>query len=230
MANLFEWLWLAVERQRNRLPVFEGSLDKVRIAAQILGVSRCTVYRSLQAKSENPSKGGRPKIQFDQFDELGLSRLILGFYKRTPPEIPTLNKIHREALLLPGFPQVSLSTLRRLMKKLGFCFKRRNTKMMVYQRLDVVATRHKVLQALVDYRAKRYKIFYQDETWCNANHTREFIWILDNDASELINSASDDKLLEDTKYKGGLKVNDNFLFFHLLIGKNVGIDYSRQIF
>ena len=84
--------------------------------------------------------------------------------------------------------------------------------MMVYQRLDVVAARHNVLQQLVDSRFQGFKIHYQDETWRNANHTRQYIWMLEEEEKDKENTRPDDKLLEDTQWKGGLKVNS---FIHL---------------
>ena len=74
------------------------------------------------------------------------------------------------------------------MKKLGF--KKRNTKMQVYQRLDVVAQRHYVLRKLIEYRELGFEVFYQDETWVNTNHTRQYIWQkfddTDDDVDDLI--------------------------------------------
>ena len=73
---------------------------------------------------------------------------------------------------------------------------------MVYQQLHIVAQRHRVLQELVDYRANGWKVHYQDETWCNAHHTKECVWMLESDNLENI-----DPLVQDIKWKGGLKVH-----------------------
>ena len=54
----------------------------------------------------------------------------------------------------------------------------------------------------MEYRQQGYKIFYQDETWCNANHTREYIWCMDTVAED----EKIDHLIEDTQWRGGLKV------------------------
>ena len=65
------------------------------------------------------------------------------------------------------------------------------------QRLDVVANRQRVLRQMRELRASGNKIFYQDETRCNANHTREYVWQTDGDP---------DDLLRDTKWSGGFSV------------------------
>ena len=46
------------------------------------------------------------------------------------------------------------------------------------RRMDVVAARHKFLQDIRKYRSLRYTISYQDETWCNAHHAQQYIWIV----------------------------------------------------
>ena len=71
--------------------------------------------------------------------------------------------------------KASKSTIQRRLKKLGFVCKKRNKKIAVYQRFDVIANRQRANQ-LRELRASRYKIFYQDETWCKANHTREYVY------------------------------------------------------
>ena len=68
--------------------------------------------------------------------------------------------------------------------------------MHIYQRFDVVAQRHKYLRKITHFRALGYSIYFQDETWCNANHTREYIWQQSSDPQNL---------LSDTEWKGGLK-------------------------
>ena len=118
---------------------------------------------------------GRPWIELNDFDKTALSQLILGYYLKPQPEIPTLPKIHTDALKMPGFPAMSIATLARWVKKLGFACKHRNRKLQVYQRLDIVANRQRYLRRARELRSAGYKIFYQDKTWCNANHTQEFI-------------------------------------------------------
>ena len=116
-------------------------------------------------------KPGR-EIKLDDFDKRALSRLVLGLYTRTPsPEIPTVTRIYEESQIIAGFPQIGRIKLHKESKKLGIVYKSRNKK-----RLDIVAQRQKYLRKITHVRAFGYKTFYQDETWCNANHTREYIW------------------------------------------------------
>ena len=51
---------------------------------------------------------------------------------------------------LPGFPQLSKTTLYNVIKKLGFFVKKGNSKMMVYQGMGVVAQRHIYLRKIND--------------------------------------------------------------------------------
>ena len=174
IQRVFHWVRIAVKKQQLGEEVFPKNANCSKITGEMCGVSRATVYRSTEGSMEC-AKMGRPEIEIDQFDINCLSRLIMSYYKRSPPIIPTMDKIYQEALQLPGFPDVSKSTVYNIMKKEGFVFKKRNVKMQVYQRLDIVATRHRVLRSLIEFREQGYKIFYQDETWCNAHHTRVYM-------------------------------------------------------
>ena len=213
IKRIEKWVKQCVRLQKRGQPVFSmNPLDTAKITAGICGTSRADVFR---IRKENDAGEiinfvqrplGRPRIFFDDFDKKGVSRLILGFYTRIPPELPTLDKIWTEALQLPGFPEVSRKTLYRLIIKLGFVCKQRKQKMHVYQRMDIVAQRHKVLKALPEYRAAGYTIFYQDETWCNANHTRQYIWQYQNNDMKTKEEKNQENLLQGTEWNGGLKV------------------------
>ena len=48
--------------------------------------------------------------------------------------------------------------------------------MQVHQRLDIVVQCHRYLQRIRQLRNAGYTICYQDKAWCNANHTREYVW------------------------------------------------------
>ena len=69
-------------------------------------------------------------------------------------------------------------------------------KLKVYQRMDIVVERQIYLRKLRDLRASEYKIFYQDETWRNANHTRQYVW----------QARGNDNIISDTVWKGGVDV------------------------
>ena len=159
-------------------------------AAKICGVSERTIYR-LRHNNEPLSKIpriGRPPIFIDDFNKTALQRLILGFYKKLV--LPTLDLILHESREIHGFPEISRTSLYRLITKLGFVCKRRNRKIHVYQRLDVVISRQNYLRNIKYYRESNYQIFYQDESFCNKNHTKEFTWQLEQQTKTLIQDGS----------------------------------------
>ena len=153
-----------------------------RVVSDICNVSERTVY---YARKHNPKrkfkKDGRCSINLDDFDKKALSRLVLGYYRKTPPELPTVQKIYEDSQKLPGFPPIGKSKLYLELKKLGFVYKKRNRKMHVYQRFDITAQRQKYLRKVNHFRSLGYTAFFQDETWCNANHSRECIWQMEHD-------------------------------------------------
>ena len=63
--------------------------------------------------------------------------------------------------------------------------------------MDVVAVRHRYLRVIKKYRAQGHTIVYQDETWCNTNHTKDFVCQTRDDTVGL---------LKCFKYQGGLNV------------------------
>ena len=69
---------------------------------------------------------------------------------------------------IPRFQNLSKNTLRRWIVKLEFCYK------LSY------------LNEVLDPRSQRYRIFYQCETWCNANHTIEYIWHLEENTNNFL--------------------------------------------
>ena len=68
--------------------------------------------------------------------------------------------------------------------------------MLASERLDVVVSRQKYLSRIFEFRSAGYEVFYEDKTWCNVNHTTEYMWQ---------NKGGDKNFfISDTKCKGGL--------------------------
>ena len=86
-----QWVWLlAVQRQKSDIAIFQGTLNKGHITASILSIPCRSVYYFLkQPFHVDLLQRGRPRIEFDDFDENGLCRLILGFNITSPAELPT---------------------------------------------------------------------------------------------------------------------------------------------
>ena len=60
---------------------------------------------------------------------------------------------------------------------------KRDSKLYVYEQQHIIEQRHKYLQAIRKLRHdNKYSLIYTDETWVNAHHTNEHIWI-DSDGS-----------------------------------------------
>ena len=156
IQNVDQWVGEAVEKQNAALPVF-NTLNKSLETSKICGVSRPSVYNIRNADIPSTSSG-RSKIVLDDFAKSFLSRLVLGYYKRSPPVIPTLNLILSNLEEVESFPKLGRTMLHSTLKKLGFTFKKRKKKMDIYQRFDIVVNRHKFLMRIEEYRKKGYII------------------------------------------------------------------------
>ena len=195
LKNVNAWVKKAIQRQNNDQPVFD-CLDHALVTSQICNVSRRSIFNIQRGEPSKKLPKKSPKIVLDDFAKNRLSRMVLGYYKRTPPVIPTLDKIHSDIKEDESFPSMSRSRLHSILKELGFTYKGRKKKMSVYQRFDIVVSRHKFLINIERYRNEGYNIFYQDETRCNANHTKEYVW----------QTETTDDLLTQISYTGGLDV------------------------
>ena len=94
------WIGEAIESEKTDKKVFL-SHDKAVETTKICGISRRGVFnirkevsadREGTADQEKKGKNGRREIHLDSFDQIALSRLILGFYLRNPAELPTVDR------------------------------------------------------------------------------------------------------------------------------------------
>ena len=141
MRNVRAWIETAILKQRNGEAVF-SSKNIAQVSAEICKVSESTIYRVSKHSEQyvkEKKKPGPKANEIDDFNKTAISRIILGFYKKPQPY---LKKIYIVVHELTNSPEISQSTLFRIMKESGFVCKRRNKKMQVYQRLDVVVQRH----------------------------------------------------------------------------------------
>ena len=89
---------------------------------------------------------------------------------------PTLSKIHNQLQDDPNFPRLSITTLWRVMKEqLKFKFVKFEG-IWPLERPDIVKHRSDYLLKIKELRAKGYKIYYQDESWINANESPSKGW------------------------------------------------------
>lgn len=124
----------------------------------------------------SPKKRSRssPVTDFDQFDKDVLRRTVLNFYARK--EIPTLCKI-KEQLLKDGIVfDGCLTSLRKVLLKIGFKFTKVDGRKFLMERSDIVASRAEFLREIKKYREQGANIVYLDETWINQNYSVQKCW------------------------------------------------------
>ncbi|KAH8027233.1 hypothetical protein HPB51_003686 [Rhipicephalus microplus] len=74
-------------------------------------------------------------------------------------------------------PSLRRCTLRHLLVDIGFKHgKGRSRNSLLIDRDDIPDWRNRYLHGVERYRAEGQKIFYLDETWARAGHTRSIVW------------------------------------------------------
>ena len=168
VLNLSNWWEQAKAKEKNGKKIFKnGSGSAINtILSNISGKSKRLRNQGKKGhEMGSPSKSnGQKQIILDNFEAQLLRRIVLSFYYGAKKEAPTLDKIKAQLPLPDGFPKMSRETLRKYIIKLGFEFKKINRKLKVYERMDIVAARHRFLLDVQKFRDERYKIYYQDET------------------------------------------------------------------
>lgn len=127
-----------------------------------------------------PSKRKRKSPIMDSvdcFDEACVRRILAAFYERG--EIPTTKDLLQKVKEAPVHFKGSQSSLYRLLKNMGFCFKRvESGRKILMEREDIVLGRCKYLRILKENRSSdnpRSEI-YLDETWVNQNECVSKCW------------------------------------------------------
>lgn len=69
------------------------------------------------------------------------------------------------------------TSLHRLLKEMGFNYKRVNNKRRYYEEPRIVEQRHYYLEQMRRNRSEKRPVVYLDETWCNAHHGKEKAWV-----------------------------------------------------
>jgi transposase len=157
-----------------------ASVDgNVELAATMLGVSKSSVYKMIK---ENKTSGvqpplqspGRPSVEIEDDLKQGLRRKVHSFFFKK--EFPTLDKILVAVQEDSDYPRLSRSTLWKILKSLGFQWKKHNRKSILIDRPDIVAWRRDFLRKIRQCRNENKQIYYLDETWLNAGHTVSKCW------------------------------------------------------
>lgn len=69
------------------------------------------------------------------------------------------------------------TTLRRVIKEMGFKHKTINDKLHYYEQPRIIEQRHKYLRRMRKNRTEKRPVVYLDETWCNAHDGKGKAWV-----------------------------------------------------
>lgn len=147
--------------------------DIINKTAEIMGISRATVYRFVKEKkstgrvsSPPPPPKKMPLIStLDDMDMAAIRRKVHSFYFAN--DIPTVDKVLEAVNADETLPDFKRTTFFKLLKKLQFKYAKRSRKSILIERNDIVLWRIKYLNNIVKLRNEGRTIYYTDETWLN---------------------------------------------------------------
>lgn len=122
---------------------------------------------------KNPNGGDRKRFitGLDEFDESAIRRHILGYYERQ--EVPTLTKL-KASLKGAGLFNGGITSLWKIVKKLGFIYKKFNSRKVLMEKPSVALLRCQFLRKMHNIDIE--KVFFLDETWLNENASKDKGW------------------------------------------------------
>ena len=117
----------------------------------------------------------RIRVNPDSFDQGVIRRVVHSFYERK--EYPTASGVLQQVKEQCGFPGGRFC-MWRVLRELGFSYKKWDSKQYIYEQRHILEQRHMYLQTIHKLRQDNtHDLIYTDETWVNAHHTNEYIWV-----------------------------------------------------
>ena len=176
--------FMKLEKRAGRTILKSNVTDRVARACHLSTSTVAKICR--QGKSGNqfstPTKryeACRTKINVDDFDRQAIRRVVHGFYERH--EYPTVLSLLEELKTRQLF-HGGKNALHKLLLEMGFKYRTNDNKHYILERPDIVQQRHSYLRVMKANRESLHPrpVIYLDETWCNARHSRNRMWV-DND-------------------------------------------------
>ena len=110
-------------------------------------------------------------------DTKALRHIVHEFYReKKNPTLDMLLVAAREKGIFTG----ECTTLRNILRKMGFKHKRVNDKWYIYEQAHIIVQRHEYLRRLRRNRREPRPVVYLDETWVNARDGVEKMWVEDD--------------------------------------------------
>lgn len=165
------------------------------------------------------------KFHIDDFDKRVIRDTIDNFYtvQKKVPTAPKLLAAIKEKINFPW----GVSTLRKLLKEMGFKWKRcGKVRKVLIERPDIVNWRARFLRDIQNYRHQKCKLIYLDETWVDNNLTFGKCWSSDDVSGVLTNTSSSNRLIVVSAGSEDGFVHEATLIFRA--GKVTG-DYHGQM-
>lgn len=144
------------------------TVEKVIVEYEVRG----TVTSPKKTKNRT---GSTIFAQMDEFLKHAIRQKVHAFFHRK--EIPTLDSVLAEINSDSDLPNLSRTSLSRILHKLQFVYEKRNRKSMLIDREEIVRWRRSYLRKIKDFRRSNRKIYYLDETWVTAGHTTGKTWV-----------------------------------------------------
>lgn len=156
--------------------------DIVSKVAYTTGTSDSSVYRVIREyktthELHSPKKTKRRETiidKIDDFDRNAIRKKVHEFYFRN--ELPTIDKVLKVVNEDDDLPNFSRSSLYRLLKHLNFKYVKRGRDSTLIDRDDIIIWRRQFLETINKMRQEGRKIYFTDETWLNAGHTKNKLW------------------------------------------------------
>ncbi|XP_047106157.1 uncharacterized protein LOC124775364 [Schistocerca piceifrons] len=159
--------------------------DIVSKTAAATGVRRSSVYRVISEYKathslKSPKKGKLPQKlseSVDDFDRNAIRRKVHDFFFRN--ELPTIKKVLTVVNEDADLRKFRRATFYKLLREMNFKYVRRGRDSLLIDRDDIILWRWRNLRAIKRLRDEGRPIYYLEETWVNARHTRSYVWVDD---------------------------------------------------
>ena len=170
---------LCAEKRKGGLSIsVDRILDRMR---SYLGLPKSSVFKIIKNKVRS---GGSSKqtVQFkprgrpaalDSFDRALIERTVHKMYDQKIA--PTVDKIKTE---LSETLTISKTTLSLTLLDMGFTYRKRGDNRNLFNNhISITNDRINYLRKVKQYRDDGFEMVYLDETWCNKNHSSDYMWL-----------------------------------------------------